>query len=51
MSTVFLSRGTLPVDWAQYKQQQYDALAQGVRQALDMPYVYRLLDLDPGAAR
>ena len=46
-----LTEATGAVDWAQYKQQQYDALAQGVRQALDMPYVYRLLDLDPGAAR
>lgn len=32
------------VDWKEYQQQQYDALADGVRKALDMEQVYRILN-------
>ena len=39
------------VDWRTYKERQYDALAQGVREALDMPYIYRLLGLPTGENR
>lgn len=31
-------------DFAQYKERQYDLLAQGVRDALDMDLIYRILD-------
>jgi adenosylcobyric acid synthase len=32
------------LDWAQYKQAQYDILAEGVRNALDMSFIYRILE-------
>ena len=32
------------LDWDAYKEEQYDLLAQGVRQALDMERVYRILN-------
>ena len=32
------------VDWQEYAQQQYDKLADGVRGALDMNAVYRILE-------
>ncbi|MDD6154486.1 MAG: cobyric acid synthase [Eubacteriales bacterium] len=33
-----------PVSHAEYKEQQYDLLAEGVRQALDMDKIYEILD-------
>ena len=33
-----------PVDWRAYKERQYDLLADGVRAALDMEAVYRILE-------
>ncbi|MBR4759954.1 MAG: cobyric acid synthase, partial [Lachnospiraceae bacterium] len=32
-------------DYAQYKDKQYDLLAKGLRESLDMEYIYRILDL------
>ena len=32
------------VDFAQYKETQYDLLAQGVRESLDMEKIYRILE-------
>ena len=32
------------VDWQEYAQQQYDKLADGVRGALDMNAIYRILE-------
>ncbi len=46
-----LTETTGAVDWRTYKERQYDALAQGVREALDMPYIYRLLGLPTGENR
>lgn len=46
-----LTETTGAVDWRTYKERQYDALAQGVREALDMPYIYRLLGLPAGENR
>ena len=43
-----LTEATGAVDWRTYKESQYDALAKGVREALDMPYLYRLLGLPVG---
>lgn len=45
-----LTETTGAVDWQTYKERQYDALAEGVREALDMPYLYRLLGLPAGEA-
>ncbi len=39
-----LSPTTGVMDWDAYKQTQYDLLADGVRQALDMPKIYRILE-------
>jgi len=39
-----LTESTGSVDWEVYKEQQYDALADAVRGALDMDYIYSLLD-------
>ena len=33
------------VDYAQFKDKQYDLLAQGLRESLDMEYIYRILDM------
>ena len=32
------------MDWAEYAQQQYDKLAEGLRSALDMDRIYRILN-------
>ncbi len=39
-----LEEGCGAVDWDEYKQRQYDLLADGVRAALDMGFVYRVLE-------
>ena len=39
-----LEPGTAAVDWKEYAQAQYDKLADGLRQSLDMERVYRILD-------
>lgn len=39
-----LTAQTGAVDWAAYQETQYDLLAAGLRQALDMEAVYRILD-------
>jgi adenosylcobyric acid synthase len=31
-------------DWKDYKEQQYDRLADGVRQSIDLPAIYRILE-------
>ncbi|MEA4965441.1 MAG: cobyric acid synthase [Oscillospiraceae bacterium] len=38
-----LAEGTGSVNWADYKEKQYDLLADGVRASLDLPGLYRLL--------
>ncbi len=44
------SKGLTPMeavmDWNEYKQLQYDSLAAGVRQALDMDAIYRILEIE-----
>jgi len=32
------------VDWEKYKEEQYDLLASGVREALDMEKIYQILE-------
>ncbi len=39
-----LTPGAAVMDWEAYAQKQYDALAQGLREALDMERVYRILN-------
>ena len=39
-----LEASAAAVDWKVYKEQQYDALADGVRAALDMERIYRILN-------
>ena len=39
-----LEESAAAVDWKEYKEQQYDALADGVRTALDMERIYRILN-------
>ena len=39
-----LTAETAAVDWADYAQQQYDKLAEGLRAALDMDRIYRILN-------
>jgi adenosylcobyric acid synthase len=39
-----LEEGCGAVDWDEYKQKQYDLLADGVRSALDMGFVYKVLE-------
>lgn len=39
-----LTREAAVMDWERYAQQQYDKLADGLRQALDMDLVYRILN-------
>ncbi len=39
-----LSPDAATVDWAEYQQQQYDKLADGLRSALDMERIYRILN-------
>ena len=39
-----LEASAAAVDWKVYKEQQYDALADGVRSALDMERIYRILN-------
>ena len=39
-----LTEQTAAVDWADYAQQQFDLLAQGLRESLDMKAVYRILN-------
>ena len=39
-----LSGDAAAVDWADYQQQQYDKLADGLRSALDMERIYRILN-------
>ena len=39
-----LEPGAAAVDWQEYAQSQYDKLADGLRQSLDMERVYRILD-------
>ena len=39
-----LTAETAAVDWADYAQQQYDKLADGLRAALDMDRIYRILN-------
>ena len=39
-----LEASAAAVDWKLYKEQQYDALADGVRAALDMERIYRILN-------
>ena len=39
-----LSPDAAAVDWAEYQQQQYDKLADGIRSALDMERIYRILN-------
>jgi len=36
--------GQAPGDWAEYKNGQYELLAQGVREHLDLPLIYRILE-------
>ena len=44
LSAKGLQRSAASVDWGAYTQQQYDKLAAGLRAALDMERVYRILD-------
>ncbi|MCI8527406.1 MAG: cobyric acid synthase CobQ, partial [Oscillospiraceae bacterium] len=44
-----LAAGAAAVDWKTYAQRQYDKLAQGLRDALDMESIYRILDGRDGA--
>ena len=39
-----LSPQAAAVDWAEYQRQQYDKLAAGLRSALDMDRIYRILN-------
>jgi adenosylcobyric acid synthase len=39
-----LEEGGGAVDWDEYKERQYDILADGVRKALDMDFVYKVLE-------
>ena len=39
-----LDRAAASVDWQAYAQQQYDKLAGGLRESLDMAHIYRILD-------
>ena len=39
-----LDRAAASVDWQAYAQQQYDKLADGLRESLDMAHIYRILD-------
>ena len=39
-----LDRAAASVDWQAYAQQQYDKLADGLRESLDMTHIYRILD-------
>ena len=39
-----LDRAAASVDWQAYAQQQYDKLADGLRERLDMAHIYRILD-------
>ena len=39
-----LSPDAAAVDWTEYQQQQYDKLADGLRSALDMERIYRILN-------
>ena len=39
-----LTAETAAIDWADYAQQQYDKLAEGLRSALDMDRIYRILN-------
>ena len=39
-----LTAETAAIDWADYAQQQYDKLADGLRAALDMDRIYRILN-------
>ena len=39
-----LSPEAAAVDWADYQQQQYDKLADGLRSALDLDRIYRILN-------
>ncbi len=38
-----LTAGTAALDWAEYQRTQYDLLADGLRQSLDMEAIYRIL--------
>lgn len=44
-----LSAETAAVDWADYAQQQFDKLADGLRASLDMKAIYRILNREDGA--
>ena len=39
-----LDRAAASVDWQAYAQQQYDKLADGLRESLDMERLYRILN-------
>ncbi len=39
-----LASGAAAMDWVEYAQQQYDKLADGLRSALDMERIYRILN-------
>ena len=39
-----LDRAAASVDWQAYAQIQYDKLADGLRESLDMVHIYRILD-------
>lgn len=39
-----LTAGAAAMDWAEYAQRQYDKLAEGLRSALDMERIYRILN-------
>lgn len=48
LKSLGLTETTGSVDWADYKERQYDALAGAVRSSMDMAYVYGLLGLEGG---
>ena len=39
-----LEPGAAAVDWQDYAQGQYDKLAAGLRESLDLPRIYRILN-------
>ena len=39
-----LEPGAAAVDWKEYAQEQYDKLARGLRESLDMARIYRILN-------
>ena len=48
VNALLAAKGLAPeaaaVDWESYQQQQYDRLAAGMRESLDMERIYRILD-------